>query len=72
MKFEYNPSKVANYFEVIGILNIKNKCCSNEPVLITKTKGQNVYSCQCGCGGWCTDGFSTIQGAINDWVRMNN
>ena len=71
MEFKINYDNVSPGLSVIGVINMLNKCCEDRPVLITKTNGINVYSCQCACGGWCSDGFKTISGAIADYERMN-
>ena len=30
------------------------------------------YSCQCGCGAWCTTGHPTPVGALKDYQTMSN
>lgn len=65
---------VPKYLTLIGALKIKNGCCKDEPVLITGcigTDNKEIYSLQCSCGCWCTNGFGTIAEAINDWIRMS-
>ena len=56
---------------VVGVLSMINNCCPLQNVLVTKTKGHEVYSCQCACGGWCTSGHSTIEEAITEWKGIN-
>ena len=71
MDFIVNLDNVSHQmFEVVGAVNIENKCCKNKPVIITKTRGVNVFSCQCECGGWCTSGFESIEAAITAWKQM--
>ena len=70
--FTVEHDSVLPHFEVVGAIKMQNKCCFNKPVLITKTNGCNVYSCQCSCGGWCTNGHEKISEAISDYERMNN
>lgn len=64
---------------VIGVLSGKNGCCNDKPYLLTvnKTKksesrpdGLN-YSCQCSCGGWCTNGHRYKGDAINEYEAMS-
>lgn len=62
---------VLNYFSVVGAIEMKNKCCDGRPVLITKTNGVDVWSCQCACGGWCTNGCFSIPDAVAEWERIN-
>ena len=71
MNITIDEANVSPALAVVGVLGIPNKCCVLENVLITKTRGHEVYSCQCVCGGWCTSGHSTIVGAIEEWERMN-
>lgn len=74
-QFTYNPDNVNDYLSVVGIVYMKNGCCDNQPVLITanyhKPTGIN-YSCQCGCGAWCTTGHPTPVGALRDYQTMSN
>lgn len=71
MEFKVEHDEVSSYFLVLGAINMQNECCHGRPVLVTKTNGANVYSCQCACGGWCTDGFDSISKAVADYERMN-
>ena len=74
-RFTYNPSNVAKYLVVIGIVYMKNGCCKDQPVLITANRHPEVginYSCQCGCGMWCTTGHPTPVGALKDYQTMSN
>ena len=72
MKYVVNLENVNNHlFSVVGALRIENKCCNDKNVIITKTLGADVYSCQCECGGWCTTGCSSIEDAIRKWKKMN-
>ena len=69
-RIDIDGDNIPNALIPIGALHIKNKCCENENVIVTKTKGVEVYSCQCACGGWCTTGCRNIQDAISAWERM--
>ena len=76
-RFTYNPSKVSENRIVMGIVYIKNGCCEDQPVLITANYNSAVpnhvnYSCQCGCGMWCTTGHPTPVGALKDYQTMSN
>ena len=71
MKVDIDTSRVPLALKVVGVLNIPNGCCKKENVLVTQTKGIEMYSCQCACGGWCTSGHPTIEGAIAEWGRMS-
>lgn len=73
--FKYDPSTVGGRYQVIGILKIFNGCCKHQPVLVTKTFNEfmekDIYSCQCGCGMWCSNGFENMPDAIADYMRMS-
>lgn len=69
-QIEIPAENIPSAFDLVGFLNINNKCCPKKPVLITKTKGVKVFSCQCYCGGWCTNGCESIQDAITEWQQM--
>ena len=71
MEFRVDHDGAPIGLDVIGAINMQNKCCEGRPVLVTKTRGFDVYSCQCACGGWCSDGFDSISKAIADYERMN-
>ena len=74
-QFVYDTANVNRPYAVIGIVHIRNGCCSGEPVLITANKcelwesGIN-YSCQCGCGGWCTNGHEMPWEALKEYEEM--
>ena len=59
-----------DFFEVVGAVSIKNECCKGKPVLITKSRGIEIYSCQCECGFWCTTGAKSVEGAITEWKKL--
>ena len=63
------------YLTLLGIMKIENGCCKDEPVLVTACLRPNdkkvIYSLQCACGMWCTNGFENLSDAINDWLRMS-
>ena len=74
IRFEYDESKVHSPYHVLGIVYMKNGCCKDNPVLITVNNfhGKANYSCQCGCGMWCTTGHPTPVGALRDYQTMSN
>jgi hypothetical protein len=50
-----------------------NGCCEKNYFVLTSNKipGEGInYSCQCGCGGWCTTGHRKKEDAINDYIEM--
>ncbi len=52
----------------------RNGCCPDLPYLLTSNltlDGSINYSCQCACGGWCTNGHITPVGAIAEYKRMS-
>lgn len=72
--FTYDSDKVSPNYSVMGLVYMKNGCCSDKPVLITKNniRGGTNYSCQCACGIWCTTGHPTVAGAVKDYQTMSN
>lgn len=70
LRMEFSAENIPQYCKPLGALYIKNKCCANQPVIVTKTHGTEVYSCQCACGGWCTNGCDSVQDAITEWLQM--
>ena len=73
--FRYDPRNVSPIYNVTGIVYMKNGCCKDQPVLITCSYNPavgKVYSCQCGCGRWCTTGHPTQTGALRDYQTMSN
>lgn len=71
LKFNINLAHVPECLSVVGVIKMQNKCCEDKPILITKTNGIEVYSCQCACGGWCTNGYEDIPKAIDEYIHMN-
>lgn len=68
------PVSVPDGLAVIGVVNIKNGCCNDRPVLITANHTHNGginYACQCSCGCWCTTGHRTVSDAVKDYEHMN-
>lgn len=70
-KMEIEDVLIPPGLKIIGAVAMENKCCPDEPILITKTNGIDIYSCQCSCGAWCTNGFKHISSAIADYESMN-
>lgn len=62
----YRPSEV----HFIG----NNGCCEKNYFVLTTNlfDGRVNYSCQCGCGGWCTNGHQRAEDAINEYFDMCN
>lgn len=63
-------------FELVAvIMSDHNMCCceTRAPYLLTKINYQNgndVYSCQCSCGGWCTNGHEHPEDAVREYESM--
>lgn len=77
-QFIYETDNVnIRHYTVIGIVYMKNGCCNDQPVLLTANRcthwkeGIN-YSCQCGCGGWCTNGHDSASGALQEYEGMTS
>ena len=64
--------KIDAGLEVIGFIKMKNGCCPDKPVLVTKVKGADppLYGCECACGMWCTTALRHVDHAINHYRRM--
>jgi len=64
---------IPNLYTPMAVVYVKNGCCDNQPVILTWNRRSDKrinYSCQCACGGWCTNGHSTIDKAINEYLDM--
>lgn len=72
MKYITNLDNVASGYDFIGSVALLNRCCEGRPVIITRSHGLNVYSCQCECGLWCTTGRTTIDDAMIEWQKMTD
>ena len=63
-------------FKLIAvILSDHNMCCceTKAPYLLTMIPhkdGNHVYSCQCACGGWCTNGHGDPFEAVKEYEAM--
>lgn len=58
-------------YEPLGFIHIDNNgCCNKDYFVVTKTAGKDIYSCECGCGGWCTNGHEKMTDAINEYFEM--
>lgn len=71
----FNTDNVSRIYTVVGAVFMNNGCCEDQPVLITTSNNPRVgrvYSCQCGCGAWCTTGHPTPVGALRDYQTMSN
>ena len=61
-----------NYIPV-GLIRSTNGCC-NRPFVLTVNylpDGTENYSCQCVCGGWCTNGHKNPKEAIAEYESMS-
>lgn len=50
-----------------------NQCCEKPFFMLTantRPDGNINYSCQCGCGMWCTNGHTTRHEAVNEYIKM--
>lgn len=69
--FEYHiaaPYKVEAFYPINN-----NACCEKTFFMLTtnlRADGSTNYSCQCGCGMWCTNGHNTAQEAIDEYRTM--
>lgn len=72
--FTYDSDCVSRSDTVVGLIYMKNGCCKDKPVLVTKNsiRGYENYSCQCACGIWSTTGHPTIAGAVKNYQTMSN
>ena len=64
-----------NFKLVAVILSDHNMCCceTGAPYLLTKIRyqdGSEVYSCQCSCDGWCTNGHDKPEDAVREYESM--
>lgn len=71
-RIDINGNSIPNGLFPVGAVRIKNRCCPEELVIITKSKAgkEEWFSCQCNCGGWSTTGCKTIQEAISAWEKL--
>jgi hypothetical protein len=70
--FEMN-ARIRRLIAIYPITN--NKCCDKGFFLLTANSANGWesginFSCQCGCGGFCTTGYSTEQEAVDAYRRM--
>lgn len=73
MEYSVNLDHVKyNAYEVVGAFFIENACHTGRPVIITKSRGVDVFSGQCECGFWCTTGCKTIDGVMKEWQKMTD
>ena len=56
-------------YKIEAFYPIKNNGCCDKDFFIL-TKSDQSYSCQCGCGMWCTSGHSTAQEAVDEYRFM--
>ena len=65
-------------FRVVAFYPISNNgCCDKKFFILTANEADNWksginYSCQCACGGWCTNGHETEQEAVEEYRKMCN
>ena len=48
-----------------------NGCCSQRQVMLVQNIQSGLYSCQCACGRWITQGFERPDEAIDEYKRMS-
>ena len=61
-------------YEPVKAVKMTNGCCEGKPVILTRNHvkyGGVNYSCQCSCGGWCTSGHATPDGALDEYYIMS-
>ncbi len=72
----YVDISVKKCFKLVAvILSDHNMCCcgTGAPYLLTKISyedGHDIYSCQCSCDGWCTNGHDNPNDAIREYESM--
>lgn len=62
--------EVGRMYKPIGIVYMKNGCCKDRPVVLTRSIC-GAYSAQCACDGWCTGGHMTATAAIKEYEHMS-
>ena len=68
----YEEFFLDKYHKPIGFIHphaFKNECCNGKPYILT-VNSNNIYSCQCACGGWCTGGHDNPADAIMEYEMM--
>lgn len=71
--FSYEPENIPRYMMPMGVVWGSNGCCQDQPIIITvNVCSDNTlnYSCQCGCGGWCTNGHRSEAEALREYEDM--
>ena len=71
MQLVHEEIETGGQYTVMGIVYMKNGCCDDRPVVITKARMPGgAISCQCACGGWCTNGHQTATAAVLEYKYM--
>lgn len=69
---------LSDKYKHVAFYLIKNNGCCEKPFFILTANsspdwpGGINYSCQCGCGGWCTNGHGTEAEAVEEYRKMCN
>lgn len=72
MQLVHEELEVGRPYAVIGLVYMKNGCCEDKPVVITQARTPGgAISCQCACGGWCTNGHRTATAAVLEYNHMS-
>ena len=64
---------VGKIYKPVAFYPIRNNgCCDKTFFILTsnETNHGTNYSCQCGCGGWCTTGCKTEAEAVREYRKM--
>ena len=70
MRTVINEAIETGVYLPIGLVYMKNGCCEDRPVVITRSAA-GAISAQCACGGWCTNGHRTATAAILEYRHMS-
>lgn len=69
---------LAKRYRPIAFHLIENNGCCDKPFFILTANpsdswpGGINYSCQCACGGWCTNGHDNEADAVEEYKQMCN
>lgn len=79
MSFSIDQVKVKPCYTPVAIINTRNGCCPEKPVILAENivkdsdgKQRINYSCQCACDGWCTNGHRSAPEAIAEYREMTD
>ena len=63
---------IDKYHKPIGLIyphGFENGCCPDRPFIVT-VNANGIYSCQCACDMWCTNGHDNMIDAIKEYKGM--